>query len=73
MFPLSLAKPGEEVIVDRIIGGYGFQRKLFEMGIYPGERIRVISSDRGPVLIEVKGSRFGIGYGMAKRILVRRF
>ncbi len=72
VFPLSLARPGEIVSVESIAGGYGLQRKLSELGLYPGEVIRVVSSDRGPVVVEVKGSRVGIGYGMAKRIMVKR-
>ena len=72
MFPLAFARPGEEVVIDRIMGGYGIQRRLSEMGLLPGERIRVISSDSGPVVVEVKGVRVGIGFGMAKKIMVRR-
>ncbi len=72
MFPLAFARPGEEVVIDRIMGGCGLQRRLSEMGLLPGERIRVISSDSGPVVVEVKGVRVGIGFGMAKKIMVRR-
>ncbi len=72
VFPLSLARAGEVVRIETVTGGFGMQKKLTELGLYPGEVVRVISSDRGPVVIDVKGSRVGIGYGMARRIMVRK-
>jgi len=72
---MSLDSVGEgSYIVVSLNGGRGFIRKLIRLGIYPGSRIRVISSAviGGPVRIMVKESQFGIGAGMARRVLVRR-
>lgn len=56
----------------RIEGGYGMIRKLDTLGIRPGVEVRKISSQlmRGPVMVEVERSQVGIGFGMARKILV---
>ncbi len=59
------------VIVD-IKGGRGFVRRLYEMGLTPGTRIRILkSSGPGPLLIEVRGSRIALGRGIGMKIFVR--
>ncbi len=52
---------------------WGFQRRLEDMGITPGTRVRVVKSApfRGPIELQVRGSRLAIGRGMARKILVR--
>ena len=59
--------------VVRITGGSGLLRKLTDLGIYPGSHLEVVSSSQrgGPILLSVKGSRFGLGRGMASKILVK--
>lgn len=58
--------------VVEIQGGYGMIRKLDTLGIRPGVEVRKISSQlmRGPVMVEVERSQVGIGFGMARKILV---
>lgn len=60
--------------VVRIVGGKMTRLRLESLGIYEGVKIKKISKAllRGPVIIEVKNSKVAIGYGMAKRILVRK-
>ena len=68
--PLGRAVSGNYVVVS-LSGGKGFTRKLGSMGLYPNAELRVISSGRsGPVRISVKGVQFGLGRGMAGRIMV---
>jgi Fe2+ transport system protein FeoA len=52
---------------------FGFQRRLEDMGITPGTKVRVVKSApfRGPIELQVRGSRLAIGRGMARKILVR--
>jgi len=62
---------GDRVIVKKIEAGFGLNKKLADMGIYPGVTIEVIrNAHRGPVIISRNGIRFGLGYGMAKKIYV---
>ncbi|MDH5440155.1 MAG: ferrous iron transport protein A, partial [Candidatus Bathyarchaeota archaeon] len=52
--------------------GWGFQRRLMDMGLTPGTRVTVVRSApfRGPVEVSVRGSRLALGRGMAERIFV---
>ncbi len=61
---------GEEVVVKRILGGRGIRTRLEGLGIVPGQRIRVLKSGWGPLLVEVYGRKIGIGRGQAAKILV---
>jgi ferrous iron transport protein A len=60
-------------VVVTLGGGAGFLRKLADLGIYTGSRVKVIRSTKGygPLILSVKGSRFALGRGVAARILVR--
>ncbi len=69
--PLAMASPGEVVQVVDIKAGRGLTRRLADMGLTPGVRIRVISSQMpGPVIIDLRGSRLALGHGVAQKILV---
>ena len=69
--PLSMAPPGEVVQVVAVRAGWGLQRRLAEMGLNPGVKVRVLNSQRpGPVVIDVRGSRLALGQGVAHKIMV---
>ncbi len=78
MIPLPFAGNNMIVRVVSINGGRGAQKKLYELGIYPGATLRVIKSwGPGPVIVELtnmnpnyRSSRVVIGYGLAMKILV---
>ncbi|HJX70181.1 MAG TPA: FeoA family protein [Dehalococcoidia bacterium] len=68
---LAMASPGEVVQVIGIRAGWGLTRRLADMGLTPGVRIRVISSQMpGPVVIDLRGSSLALGHGMAQKIMV---
>jgi len=71
MMPLSMVSSGEVVKVVAIRAGWGLQRRLAEMGLNPGVKVRVMNSQRpGPVVIDVRGSRLALGQGVAHKIMV---
>jgi ferrous iron transport protein A len=71
MIPLSMASPGETVRVTAVRAGWGLQRRLADLGLTPGVKVRVVSSGRpGPVVLDVRGSRLALGYGVANKIMV---
>jgi len=71
MMPLSMATQGEVVQVVAVRAGWGLQRRLAEMGLNPGVKVRVMNSQRpGPVVIDVRGSRLALGQGVAHKIMV---
>jgi Fe2+ transport system protein FeoA len=68
---LVMASPSETVTILAIRAGWGLQRRLAGLGLTPGAKVRVASnSKRGPVIVEVAGSRLLLGYGVARRIMV---
>jgi ferrous iron transport protein A len=63
----------EEGQISSIQGGEGAVHKLEALGIRPGKKIVKVSSQifRGPVIIGIDGRDIALGYGLAKKILVR--
>jgi Fe2+ transport system protein FeoA len=53
-------------------GGWGFKKRLMDMGLTPGTKVIVVKSApfHGPLEILVRGSRLALGRGVAERILV---
>jgi len=67
-----MASPGRLLTVIGINAGRGLQRRLTDMGLTPGVQIRVMNGQcAGPVLIDLRGSRLGLGRGVAQKILVK--
>jgi len=78
--PLTSLKEGESGTIKAIKTnprgrrgrGWGFLKRLVDMGLTPGTKITVVKSApfRGPIEVYVRGSRLALGRGMAKRIFV---
>jgi ferrous iron transport protein A len=64
---------GETGEIAYVRGGGGITRRLTELGLAPGMRVRMVSDagSVGPVIVRVGDARIGIGRGMARRVLVR--
>ncbi len=70
VFSLSGVPEGNYRIVE-LIGGRGFVRRLSYMGLHPNVELSVTASSlQGPVRVAVGGTQFGLGRGMASRVLV---
>jgi ferrous iron transport protein A len=61
------------VIIDAVDGDRGFRRRLMEMGLVPGTRVRVtnVAPLGDPLEIEVRRGRLSIRRHEAAHILVR--
>ena len=71
MMPLSMVSAGETVKIASVKAGWGLQRRLADMGLTPGVQVRVVNSQgRGPVVLDIRGSRLALGHGIAHRIMV---
>lgn len=69
--PLSSVGSGCEVILQAINWGPKIQQKLHDMGLTPGVKILVVSSDsNGAFILNVRGSRIAIGKSMTHQIMV---
>ena len=72
MMPLSMVSPGEQVQVVSVSAGWGLQRRLADMGLTPGLKVRVVRSHRfGALVLDVRGSRLALGRGLARKIMVK--
>ena len=66
-----MLRPGCDVVVKAIMAGHECNQRLAAMGILPGAELRVVKGGMGgPVIVEVIGSRFVLGHGMARRVMV---
>ncbi|MEM2104671.1 MAG: FeoA family protein [Candidatus Bathyarchaeia archaeon] len=80
--PLTALKDGEAGIVTSIrtshgrgrARGWGFEKRLMDMGLTPGTKVTVVKSApfHGPLEVLVRGSRLAIGRGMAEKIFVEK-
>ena len=58
-------------LVERINGGSMATQRLTHLGITPNTPLKVITKGRGPILIEVRGSRLALGRGIASKVIVK--
>ncbi|MCK4656655.1 MAG: FeoA domain-containing protein [candidate division Zixibacteria bacterium] len=69
---LSSAEVGKFYELLALAGGASFREKISSMGLNSGVRLRIIAnSGHGPVGLEVRNTRLGVGRGMAEKIRVR--
>jgi len=70
MIPLNMVKDGRARVV-KINGGKILKKRLNAMGLRENSVIFVVSSSFwGPVILQIDGTRIGIGAGMANKIFV---
>jgi ferrous iron transport protein A len=71
MIPLTLAKSGEQYIIQRV-GGLAATRQFLEkLGFVPGSRVAVIAETGGNVVVCVKESRLAVSREMASKITIK--
>lgn len=70
---LTSLREGETGVVVHTFGGFGLVRRLAEMGLTPGVKVKVLRRGplRGPFEIEVRGVALALGRGVASRVLIR--
>lgn len=69
--PLLQMLTGQNAILKDITWGMKIKRKLYDMGMTPGTPVSMISSSgRGPVILDVRGSRLALGRGISEKISV---
>lgn len=73
LMPLAMVRPGEEVTIAGFRAGRGLAQKLADMGLVPGQTIKVVSNHMpGPLMIGLHGSRLVLGFGVAQKIMVEK-
>jgi len=71
MHKLIHAKTNVNLIFTSLEGGRGAMQRLTDMGLIPGERLKVLhNSGYGPVTVLIKGAKVALGHGLAAKIIV---
>jgi ferrous iron transport protein A len=70
---LAEMRTGQTGTVVGVLGGHGLIQRLDALGIRPGKKVTKLSSTlfRGPVTLRVNNSRVAVGFGMARKIIVK--
>jgi len=70
---LAEMRTGQTGTVVAVMGGHGLIRRLDALGIRPGKRVIKLNSTlfRGPVMIRVDNTQVAVGFGMARKIIVK--
>ena len=71
MMPLTMARPGETVVIRKITGRDEVRQHLAELGFVVDESVTVISEMAGNLILQVKDSRVAVDRTMANRIMIR--
>ncbi len=73
LMPLTLAKPGERLVIREITGGATATMRLLTMGLRKDDRIEVITNhNQGQLAIAADLKRYVLGRGLAEKIMVEQ-
>ena len=70
MMPLTMARPGETVVIRKITGSDEVRQHLAELGFVVDESVTVISEMAGNLILQVKDSRVAVDRTMANSIMI---
>ncbi|NLM45098.1 MAG: ferrous iron transport protein A [Clostridiales bacterium] len=72
MLTTSLTKlhSGESCKIEKIAAGMNATKRLYEMGLNTGSKIKVVKNDIGPVIVSICGNKIAVGRGLAEKIFV---
>ena len=70
MMPLTMARPGETVVIRKITGRDEVRQHLAELGFVVDESVTVISEMAGNLILQVKDSPVAVDRTMANRIMI---
>lgn len=70
MMPLTLAKPGETVVIRKVTGKDEIRQHLAELGFVVDGMVTVVSELAGNLILQVKDSRVALDKTLANRIMI---
>lgn len=68
--PITLASPGEELMIRKLGGNNETRRFLESLGFVVGGNVTIVSEINGDIIVKVKGSRVAVSEEMARRVMV---
>ncbi|CAI3685907.1 FeoA family protein [Clostridium neonatale] len=69
--PLAMLEKGKKGTIQRLSGPLKTVKHLEDMGFVVGETVMVISTIKGNLIVEIKGTRLAMDMAMANRISVQ--
>ena len=72
--PLSLARPGQGGVVQRVAGSGDLERRLLEIGFVEGAHVRVLHEGlfgRDPIAVQVDATRVALRRRECAEVIVR--
>ena len=67
---LTMLNPGESASIVRVGGNEETKRFLENLGFVAGSEVKVISSNEGNIIAQIKESRVAVSKGIANKIMV---
>ncbi len=70
---LSDLAAGEMGVVHKLAGGWGFTSRLATLGFTPGAKLTMVQNfGRGPLIVNIRGTRIALGRGEAAKVVVTK-
>jgi len=70
MMPITMAKSGDNVVIQKITGSDKIRQHLAELGFVVDGRVTVVNEIAGNLILQVKDSRIALDKSMANRIMI---
>lgn len=70
MMPLTMAKPGETNIIQKITGKDDVRRHLSNLGFVEGQDVTIVCENAGNLILNVKDCRVALDKEIARRIMI---
>ncbi|NLL80796.1 MAG: ferrous iron transport protein A [Tissierellia bacterium] len=67
---LSDLHPNQECKIHSIYGGRNVNKRLYELGLNKGAKVKVLKNDVGPIILSLSGNKLALGRGLADKISV---
>lgn len=68
--PLTMAKPGETVVIRRVTGKDELRQHLADLGFVADSAVTIISEMSGNLILQVKESRIALDKTLANRVMI---
>jgi ferrous iron transport protein A len=70
MKPLMFCNNGETCTVKDIMGGKALNKRLIDLGMNKGTKVKIVRNEGGRLILSIEGTRIALGQGMAHKIMV---
>lgn len=67
---LVCLKPNDIGIVKEITSCGHACKRLYELGLNRGAKIKVIKNDIGPIILDLSGNKLALGRGLAQKVII---